>query len=592
MAIDDFIKSLSKKGLLSEDDALWGLADYVAKINNDNYDSFIAICKRNNIVDESFFMKIYSNAPEDVQYKLWKDGYVNSCPAERLIKEIASENLETTDFIKQEFGENLPNTEAYFMGIEQIIVNHISKAKESLKIAMAWFTNPVIFNVLWKACKRGIAVELLINNDSINNRLYGLPFDKLIQEGADLYIAEPPSLIHHKFCIIDDGIIIDGSYNWTIGAENNNDENIVVIKNGKVVETFLNAFDELIDAYKHVDHMPARVPERDVYDCTSYRHINSEEYLIQLPRIKNRRLQREIYKEIFKLLPEETACEKIPSDIYDSIKSEIEEERNRDVNLFNSSINRKSEELRKDLEILERGMSLLTHKVETLEEKKNNSINSYKSKIDEIRTTKQLSLSQKEQRIYELRKSHKATLNKINRTLAKQHLEIEALCSEKHEITDRQVFVNSIRDTALKGNNGLFRINLKWNTEDDLDLHLILPNGTIDTNEDIYYGHLRAEYKKGVCSLDHDAIPTNPGENPQENITWENCLPDGQYRVVVKLYNKKSKNEIIPFSVTAFTGKYAKTEVYEFCNAESKDTIEIATIVFKEGKVVTPITFK
>ena len=58
-------------------------------------------------------MKIYSNAPEDVQYKLWKDGYVNSCPAERLIKEIASENLETTDFIKQEFGENLPNTEAY-----------------------------------------------------------------------------------------------------------------------------------------------------------------------------------------------------------------------------------------------------------------------------------------------------------------------------------------------------------------------------------------------------------------------------------------------------------------------------------------------
>ena len=176
--------------------------------------------------------------------------------------------------------------------------------------------------------------------------------------------------------------------------------------------------------------------------------------------------------------------------------------------------------------------------------------------------------------------------------LAKQHLEIEALCSEKHEITDRQVFVNSIRDTALKGNNGLFRINLKWNTEDDLDLHLILPNGTIDTNEDIYYGHLRAEYKKGVCSLDHDAIPTNPGENPQENITWENCLPDGQYRVVVKLYNKKSKNEIIPFSVTAFTGKYAKTEVYEFCNAESKDTIEIATIVFKEGKVVTPITFK
>ena len=590
MATDNFIKTLLQMNLLSGTNALSVLADQIERVDIYNYDSFIAACKRNHIVDSSFFMKIYSNASEDVQYQLWRDGYVNSCPAERLINEIASEEHDTTSFIKHELGEELPHCEAYFTGIQDIIVYHISHAKESLKIAMAWFTNPVIFNYLLRACKRGVQVELLINNDKINNRLNGLPFDKLIQNNAALYIAEPPSLIHHKFCIIDDRMVIDGSYNWTVGAETNNDENIVVIENGKVIDTFLKAFRNLLGEYKQVDKMPAYVPERPEYDCTSYRYINSEEYIIQLPQIKSKRLQHELYKEIYRLLPEEYALEKIPADIYETIKSEVEEERDHDTNLFNDSISRKSEELQKNLEVKEKGINLLANKVNRLEEKKSNAIYSYKSKIENIKS-KRLSQSQKEAQIADLRKSHRTELNKLNRALSRHCSEIETLKGETQEIVVQQEFVSSIQNTELKGKNGLCRVNLKWDTADDLDLHLILPNGSIDTNNDIYFSHLRAEYKGGVCSLDHDAIPTNAGETPQENITWENCLPDGQYRIVVKLYNKKSVTNIIPFSIAIFAGDYINMEFFQFNNAQSKDTIAIATITFRNGKVVTPIIF-
>lgn len=590
MATDNFIKTLLQMNLLSGTNALSVLADQIERVDIYNYDSFIAACKRNHIVDSSFFMKIYSNASEDVQYQLWRDGYVNSCPAERLINEIASEEHDTTSFIKHELGEELPHCEAYFTGIQDIIVYHISHAKESLKIAMAWFTNPVIFNYLLRACKRGVQVELLINNDKINNRLNGLPFDKLIQNNAALYIAEPPSLIHHKFCIIDDRMVIDGSYNWTVGAETNNDENIVVIENGKVIDTFLKAFRNLLGEYKQVDKMPAYVPERPEYDCTSYRYINSEEYIIQLPQIKSKRLQHELYKEIYRLLPEEYALEKIPADIYETIKSEVEEERDHDTNLFNDSISRKSEELQKNLEVKEKGINLLANKVNRLEEKKSNAIYSYKSKIENIKS-KRLSQSQKEAQIADLRKSHRTELNKLNRALSRHCSEIETLKGETQEIVVQQEFVSSIQNTELKGKNGLCRVNLKWDTADDLDLHLILPNGSIDTNNDIYFSHLRADYKGGVCSLDHDAIPTNAGENPQENITWENCLPDGQYRIVVKLYNKKSVTNIIPFSIAIFAGDYINMEFFQFNNAQSKDTIAIATITFRNGKVVTPIIF-
>ena len=145
--------------------------------------------------------------------------------------------------------------------------------------------------------------------------------------------------------------------------------------------------------------------------------------------------------------------------------------------------------------------------------------------------------------------------------------------------------------TLRKECKQLVPILTSWNTADDLDLHLVLPGGNIDSDKDIYYSNMSAEYNGGVCALGHDAIPDNEGENPQENIVWNHRLPDGQYKIKVKLYNKKSDLTSIPFSITAFAGKYVKTELYHFNNATKGNVIDIATLTFRNGKVVTPIVF-
>jgi len=587
MDIDSLIKKLIQNNMLSEDDALFAIENQFEGLNRYNYDTFISLCKKHHIVDEAFFMKIYIKSSEDAQYKLWKDGYVTSCPAKRLIDDIASEDSEITKYIHREYEEELPHCKAYFENIQDVIVNHVSQARESLKIAMAWFTNPVIFNALWRACKRGVNVQLLINNDRINNRINGLPFDRLLEADAKLYVAEPPSLIHNKFCIIDDKIAIDGSYNWTILAETNNDENIVVIENGNVIRSFIDAFAVLIKN-RRVDKMPDYVPDREDFDPCSYRYVNSEEYFKQVTDVGKKK-QRELYKEIYKLLPIEVSEERIPSEIFEVVKKEVEDEKNHDTNLFNASINGMSEELYKTIDTNERKIETITRKVDSLIAKKAKKISDYKIKVEAIQS-KRLSPEKKSARLLDLRKSHTADLNRINRNLAKHNTEINSLREESNSITEQQEFVSSLQDTELKGNNGLCRINLKWNTEDDLDLHLILPNGTIDTDNDIYYSHLKSEYNGGICSLDHDAIPKNAGENPQENIIWENKLPDGQYEVIVKLYSKKSTQNRIPFSITAFTGNYAKTGIFEFVNAKGKETIHVTTLTFKNGKVVKPIS--
>lgn len=586
----NLINKIIKQGIVSQQDALYAITEHISTLHLQDYYYLVAECKSNGIDAQSFFRSIYMSASEKVQYQMWKDGYVESCPANLLLADIASEKEEIVKQVDVNYGEKLTHCEAYFDNIQEIVVKHLSKAKNSIKIAMAWFTNPFIFNSLLRICKRGIEVELIINNDLINNRPNGLPFNKLIQAGANLFIAEPPTLIHNKFCIIDDQIVIDGSYNWTILAEKNNDENIVVIKNGCAIGSFIDAFEKLTHKYVSVDSMPVRVPEKTEYDCCSYKYYNSEEWLEQISEIGSKKRQHDLYKEIYKILPEESAKEKIPSEVFEIVKKKVEEERKFDETLFNYSITEKAKELEKELSENEKKKDSISQKIVTETAQKTLAIEKYKAKIEAIKA-KRVSHEKKEILISDLRRVHRTELNKLNRSLAKHNDNLISLCTESEMISTQQDFIHSIQDSNLEGSNGLCRINLKWNTADDLDLHLVLPGGNMDSDKDIYYNHMRSEYNGGVCALDHDAIPNNEGENPQENIVWNHLLPDGQYKVKVKLFSKKSNVNSIPFSITVFTGKYVKTELYHFNNAQKGNVIDIITLTFRNGKVVTPIVF-
>ena len=62
-----------------------------------------------------------------------------------------------------------------------------------------------------------------------------------------------PELMHQKFCIIDDEIVITGSFNWTNRAEKRNDEDILVHKNdNKIAANYVGRFDELKTTVFHL----------------------------------------------------------------------------------------------------------------------------------------------------------------------------------------------------------------------------------------------------------------------------------------------------------------------------------------------------
>ena len=89
--------------------------------------------------------------------------------------------------------------------------------------------------------------------------------------------------MHHKFCIIDNTMVLTGSYNWTYYAENRNIENIVVSTNATVVYEFEKEFSRLSSLTSRAATSPRlsweEIERRDDVD---YRELNNEiEYICE-----------------------------------------------------------------------------------------------------------------------------------------------------------------------------------------------------------------------------------------------------------------------------------------------------------------------
>ncbi len=138
-------------------------------------------------------------------------------------------------------------TTAHFRNIRKELISTISTAEKHLKIAVAWFTNQDLFDVLMDKLSGGVEIELVIIDDFINNGDFGLNFQEFINRGGKLYYGKEENPMHHKFCVVDKEVLITGSYNWTYYAESKNHENIVKFEQQQeLVGQYSQEFDLLI----------------------------------------------------------------------------------------------------------------------------------------------------------------------------------------------------------------------------------------------------------------------------------------------------------------------------------------------------------
>lgn len=124
---------------------------------------------------------------------------------------------------------------AYFQNLPQHICRHLSEARHSICIAVCWFSHKDIFEILLGRLKAGVQVELLLEYDSQNIREGGLDFQQFIRFGGQLWACRAAGLMHHKFAILDDRLLLTGSFNWT---NNSNAENLLLTAEAMTVSAF------------------------------------------------------------------------------------------------------------------------------------------------------------------------------------------------------------------------------------------------------------------------------------------------------------------------------------------------------------------
>jgi len=137
----------------------------------------------------------------------------------------------------------LAKTEVYFSlsdNPQKEIIKNINQAEIYINIAMYTFTDQEIALSLTNAQKRGVKVRVYLDRSQIEST-YSIS-RLLVQKGIKVRISTNNYIMHNKFAIIDNRLLLTGSYNWTATANNKNDENLLVIDDPEIIEIFQHQF--------------------------------------------------------------------------------------------------------------------------------------------------------------------------------------------------------------------------------------------------------------------------------------------------------------------------------------------------------------
>jgi phosphatidylserine/phosphatidylglycerophosphate/cardiolipin synthase-like enzyme len=116
------------------------------------------------------------------------------------------------------------------------IVRELASAKSSIHVQAYSFTSQWIAKALVDAEKRGVKVVAIL--DARNRTRNYSAADFLAHEGIETYIDSQHSIAHNKIIIIDNAIVITGSFNFTKAADQKNAENLLVIPDAEIAAKY------------------------------------------------------------------------------------------------------------------------------------------------------------------------------------------------------------------------------------------------------------------------------------------------------------------------------------------------------------------
>ncbi|MGB3495436.1 MAG: phospholipase D-like domain-containing protein [Elainellaceae cyanobacterium] len=145
-----------------------------------------------------------------------------------------------------------------------LIGRTLDRAESSIDLALFVFSDQPLSDKLERRHQSDVSIRALIDagfayrdySEALDMLGIGLVSDRCVYEDGNHPWMRPletvgvPQLadgdvLHHKFGVIDQRVVITGSQNWSNAANHSNDENLLVIENPTVAAHFQREFDRL-----------------------------------------------------------------------------------------------------------------------------------------------------------------------------------------------------------------------------------------------------------------------------------------------------------------------------------------------------------
>ncbi len=113
-------------------------------------------------------------------------------------------------------------------GAAQAIVKTIDASSSEVLVQAYGFTHNAIAQAIISAHQRGVKVSVLLDQKSDHTNRYVI--DLLNNAQVSMRLDGKHAIAHNKVILIDENIVITGSFNFTNSAETRNAENFLILK--------------------------------------------------------------------------------------------------------------------------------------------------------------------------------------------------------------------------------------------------------------------------------------------------------------------------------------------------------------------------
>jgi phosphatidylserine/phosphatidylglycerophosphate/cardiolipin synthase-like enzyme len=128
------------------------------------------------------------------------------------------------------------------------IVATIATSRSSIRFLAFSFTSDPIAQAMLDRQANGVSLGGVFETTGSDTTFS--EYNKLKERGAEVYTDGNPYVMHHKVIIIDERLVILGSFNFSDNANTSNDENLLIIDNPEIARAFLTEYERIVAVAK------------------------------------------------------------------------------------------------------------------------------------------------------------------------------------------------------------------------------------------------------------------------------------------------------------------------------------------------------